>query len=54
MVIMRIPFVESLCQAAMGHVPALKYLLPGARGACGYVLSCQTINDTTSQDPGAW
>jgi hypothetical protein len=54
MVIMRVPLVESICQAVMGWIPALEYLLSGARGACGHVLSCQTINVTASQDPGAW
>jgi hypothetical protein len=30
----------------MERIPVLEYLLPGARGACGYVLSCLTLNDT--------
>jgi hypothetical protein len=54
MVIMRVPLVESLCQMMMGWILALEYLLPGAHGACGHVLSCQTINVTASQNPGAW
>jgi hypothetical protein len=32
MPIMRVPMVELLCQAVMGWIPALKYLLSGARG----------------------
>jgi hypothetical protein len=39
-VIMRVPLVESLCQAAMEQIPALEYLLPHALGACGHVLPC--------------
>jgi hypothetical protein len=48
MVIMRVPLVESLCQAMMGWIPALEYLLPGMRGAYGHVPSCQTINVAAS------
>jgi hypothetical protein len=40
MVIMRVPLIDSLCQAAMRQIPALECLLPGARGAYGHVLSC--------------
>jgi hypothetical protein len=54
MVITRVPLVELLCQAAMGWIPALEYLLPGTCGPCGHVLSCQTINVAASWDPGAW
>jgi hypothetical protein len=31
MVIMCVPLVELLCQAAIGRILALEYLLPGAR-----------------------
>jgi hypothetical protein len=41
MVIMRAPLVEFLYQTVMEWIPTLEYLLPGARGACGHVLSCQ-------------
>jgi hypothetical protein len=44
MVIMCVPLVVSLCQVAMGQIPALEYLLPDVCRACGHVLSCQTIN----------
>jgi hypothetical protein len=47
MAIMCVPLVELLCQAGIGWIPALKYLLPGERGTYGNVLSCQTINATT-------
>jgi hypothetical protein len=40
MKIMRVPLVELLCQAVMGWISALEYLLLGARGACSHVLSC--------------
>jgi hypothetical protein len=39
MTIMRVPLVELLCQTMMGQIPILEYLLPGARGACGHILS---------------
>jgi hypothetical protein len=48
MVIMRVPLVDLLCQAVMGQILALEYLLSGASGAYGHVLSCQTINVATS------
>jgi hypothetical protein len=54
MVIMLVPLVESLCQAAMRWIPELAYLLPGVRGECGHVLSCQTVNAAASRDPDAW
>jgi hypothetical protein len=54
MVIMRVRLIESLCQEAMGQILALEYLLLGARGACGHVLSCQIINAATSRDLGTW
>jgi hypothetical protein len=54
MVIMRVPLVELLYQAAMGWILALEYLLPGTRGACGHVLSYQEVNVTASRDPIAW
>jgi hypothetical protein len=54
MVIMRVPLVESLCQMVMEWIPTHEYLLPGVRGACGHVLSCQTINATSSRNPDAW
>jgi hypothetical protein len=53
MAIMHVPLVELLCHAAMGRIPALEYLLLGARGACGYVLSYQAVNVVASCDPGA-
>jgi hypothetical protein len=40
MVIMRVPLVELLWQAAMGQIPALGYLSPGTHGTYGHVLSC--------------
>jgi hypothetical protein len=52
--IMRIPLVELLCRTVMGWLPALEYLLPGMRGACGHVLSYQVVNTTASSDLGAW
>jgi hypothetical protein len=47
-VIMRVPLVELLCQAAMRWILALDYLLPGARGTCGHVLSYQVVNTAAS------
>jgi hypothetical protein len=47
-VILRVPLVELLCQVVMGWIPTLEYVLPGMRGACGHVLSCQTINVAAS------
>jgi hypothetical protein len=38
MTIMCVVLVELPCQAMMGWIFALAYLLPGARGACGHVL----------------
>jgi hypothetical protein len=32
MVFMRISLVKLLCQAVMGWIPALEYMLPGLRG----------------------
>jgi hypothetical protein len=40
MVIMCVPLVELLCQAVMGWILALEYLLLGMCGACGHILSC--------------
>jgi hypothetical protein len=40
MVIMRVPLVKLLCQAAMGWIPALDFLLPGAHGHVA--MSCRT------------
>jgi hypothetical protein len=54
MMIMHVPLVELLCQAVMGWISALKYLLPGARGACGHLMSCQAVSVASSCDPGAW
>jgi hypothetical protein len=51
---MRVPLVKLLCQTVMRWIPALKYLQPGVRGACGHVLSCQTINAAASRDPSTW
>jgi hypothetical protein len=50
MVIMHIPYVELLCQAVMGWIPAVEYLLPGARGTCGHVLPCQAVNIAASRN----
>jgi hypothetical protein len=54
MAIMCVPLEDLLCQVVMGWIPTLKYLLPGARGACGHVLSCQAVNAAAYRDPGAW
>jgi hypothetical protein len=54
MVIMRVPLVELMYQAVMEQISALEYLLPSARGACGHVLSCQTINASFSRYPSVW
>jgi hypothetical protein len=54
MVIMRVPLVELLCQAALCWIPAVKYLLPGMRGAYGHVLSYHAVNVTTSRDLDGW
>jgi hypothetical protein len=35
----------------MEWIPTLEYLLSCAHGACGHVLSCQTVNAATSWDP---
>jgi hypothetical protein len=51
---MRVSLLELLCQAVMGWIPAVEYLLLGMRGACGHVLLCQTINVTAFRDPNAW
>jgi hypothetical protein len=48
MAIMRVPLVDSLCQAVLGRLPTLEYLLLGMCGACGHVLSCQKVNATAS------
>jgi hypothetical protein len=53
MVILRVSLIELICQTVMGLIPTLEYLLPGARGTCGHVLSCQTVNVASSQAPGA-
>jgi hypothetical protein len=44
MTIMRVPMVELLCQAVMGHILAIECLLPGVHGAYGYVMSCLALN----------
>jgi hypothetical protein len=54
MTIMRVPLVELLCQVITRWIPALEYLLPGAREACGHVLSYQAVNAVAFRDPGAW
>jgi hypothetical protein len=46
MTIMRVPLVELLCQTVMEWIPALEYLLLGARGACDHVLSYKAVNMT--------
>jgi hypothetical protein len=48
MTIMGVPLVKLLCQAAMGWIPALEYLLPGMRWAYGHVLLYQVVNVTAS------
>jgi hypothetical protein len=53
-VIMQVPLVESLCQAVMGRIPVVEYLLPDAHVTYGHILSCQTINATASRDLGSW
>jgi hypothetical protein len=50
-VIIRVPLVELLCQAVIGWISALEYLLSGACGACGHVLSYQAVKDGASRDP---
>jgi hypothetical protein len=54
LVIMRVPSVELLCQAVMGRIPTLEYLLPSMRGACGHALLCQMVNPLLpkTQAPG--
>jgi hypothetical protein len=32
MAFMRVSFIEPLCQAVMGQIPSLEYILSGARG----------------------
>jgi hypothetical protein len=54
MVIMHVPLVELLCQAIIGWIPALEYLLPGTRVAYGHVLLYQTVNAAASRDPDTW
>jgi hypothetical protein len=53
MMIIRVPLVELLCQTTMGWISAFEYLPSSTCGACGHVLSCQTVNAATSQDIGA-
>jgi hypothetical protein len=48
MAIMCVLMMELLCQAVMGHISVLKYLLSGARGRLCHVLSCQALNDVVS------
>jgi hypothetical protein len=50
MVIMHISYVELLCQAVMGRIPTVEYLLPGARGTYGHILACQAVNIAASQN----
>jgi hypothetical protein len=50
MMIMCVPLIVLLCQAAMGWIPALKYLLPGTHRVYGHVLSYQAVNAATSRD----
>jgi hypothetical protein len=49
--IMRVPFVELLCQMAMGWIPTPKYLLSGTHWCFGHVLSCEAVNVATSHVP---
>jgi hypothetical protein len=48
MEIMHVPLVELLSQAVMGWILALEYLLSGARGACGHILSYQEVKAAAS------
>jgi hypothetical protein len=52
MVIMYIPVVGLLCKEATRRIPLLKYFCQVCVGACGYVLSCQTLNIVTSRGSG--
>jgi hypothetical protein len=54
MVIMSVPLVELLCQATMGQIPALEYLLSGVRGPYVHALSCQMVNAISSRDLVDW
>jgi hypothetical protein len=54
MTITRVPLVKLLCQAAMGWIPTLVYLLPGVCGPCDHVLSYQAVNVTASCDLDSW
>jgi hypothetical protein len=54
MVIMHVPLVELLCQATMGWIHALEYLLLGTRGACGHVLSYYAVNAAAFRDLATW
>jgi hypothetical protein len=53
MTIARILVVEWLCQTVMERIAVLEYLLSGARGTCGYVLSYLTLNDTVYRGLGS-
>jgi hypothetical protein len=48
MAITCVPLIKLLCQAVMGWIFVLEYLLLGMRGSCGHVLSYHTVNATTS------
>jgi hypothetical protein len=54
MTIMHVPLVELLCQATMGWIHALEYLLLGTRGACGHVLSYYAVNAAAFRDLATW
>jgi hypothetical protein len=51
MVIMRVPVVDSLHQAATGWIQYSSTCCQVRVGACGHVLSCQTLNVTASRGP---
>jgi hypothetical protein len=38
----------------MEWIPVLEYLLPGVRGACDHVLSCQAVYAAAYRDSGIW
>jgi hypothetical protein len=53
MAFIRVSLVELLCQVVMEQIPALEYLLSGARGLLCHIPSWQALNAAASQGPGA-
>jgi hypothetical protein len=51
MMIMCVIMIELLCQMMMEQISVLEYIFQLHVGACGYVLSCLTLNGLAIRGP---